>query len=189
METPTIKVKYSFNKELRQFLRALHNDKLPWLRGLLFKVFPELEVLLKNCSSSSEEEKIVKNFIIRFRKKHQKAINYIVKNVESIFSRKSKKALKELASLMDYQWPKGFSEYIAIPTILPHSPFEKDTYYFSVLEQVYNNKCDALDIFRLSIHEISHIILFDIFRKNKNELNFNESESIIRLARNKRLFR
>ena len=57
--------------------------------------------------------------------KIKKDINQEIINLsEKLLKEKSKKALAELAKLMDYQWPRNQPDYIAIPTILPFSPDE-----------------------------------------------------------------
>ena len=77
--------------------------------------------------------------------------------------KKSKKALTELAKLMDYQWPKNQPNYIAMPTILPFSPFGNNIFYFSILGQIYNK--NNKNVLFIASHEISHFIFYNILKK------------------------
>ncbi len=163
MKTPSIKLKYNIDEEVNQFLKFLHHPFFPQHRVMMFKAFPELEMFLKNIDNPKKEKLIIKKFIKNFQKRYNKRIKKIIKQSKKILNEKSKIALIELTKLMDYQWPKGSSDYTAMPTILPFSPFRKKTFYFSILRTLFDKK--ESDVFFVSTHEISHMVLFEIMEK------------------------
>jgi len=46
MQIPSIKIKYSFNKETEIFLDFLHHPQFPQHRNMIFRAFKELKSLL-----------------------------------------------------------------------------------------------------------------------------------------------
>lgn len=165
---PKIKVKKNINTEVDLFLKFLHHPYYPQSRIKIFQSFPELEFLLKNQKNEKEEKIIIQKFIKKFYKKHYKIIQKIINNSKQTLKEKSHKVLKELANLMDYRWPKNHPSYTTMPTILPFSPFDNNTFYFSILGQI-KGKNDKNVLF-IATHEISHFIFFDILKKIKQEI-------------------
>lgn len=169
MKIPEIKIEYDLEKEVHQFLRALHNSNLPWLKNLVFETLPDLKNRLNNAiiQDKALEEKIIRDFIVDFRNKHQRKIQDIEEKSQKLLAEKSAVALKELACLMDYQWPENQPDYTVIPTILPNSPFEDNVFYYSILGEIYGDP-NSKDVVFWSIHEISHLILFDLLKKDSS---------------------
>lgn len=159
---PFIKIKYNLDEEVCLFLNFLHDDFFQ-KRKMIFKAFPKLEILLKN-KSEKEEKLIIKKFIEEFSVKNNKKIKEIIERSENILKIKSSVALVELASLMDYKWSDDHSDFTAFPTILPFSPFKENFFYFSILAEILEKKSEK-DILFISVHEISHMILFDILER------------------------
>ena len=157
-------IKYNLNKEVNKFLIFLHHPEFPQHRNLIFKALPELEKLLKKEKSLNKinKKKIIKSFIVDFRKKHANEIQRVVKSSEKLLKAKMEKSSTALFSLMDYK-PKKNLTFRIIPTILPFSPFERNAFYFSILGAI--QKKNQNDIVFVSIHEISHIILYEILEK------------------------
>jgi hypothetical protein len=165
---PKIVIKENLRQEVNVFLNFLHHPYYPQHRNLIFRVFPELKLLLKN---KKDEKKIVRKFIIDFRENHKDKINQIIKQSKVVIKNKGPLALKALANLMDYDWTKP-TTYTAIPTILPHSPFGDNVFYFSILKQINKGKSDR-DVLYIAIHEISHFIFLIILKKLKRKISLN----------------
>lgn len=161
MKNPSIKIKHNLNEEVRLFLNFLH-DSFFQKRKMIFKSFPDLEILLKN--NSEQEESIIKKFIKDFNNKNKKKIKEICERSKNILETKSFDALSELVNLTDYKWQDDHSNYTAFPTILPFSPFKENIFYFSILTEILDNS-EKKDVLFISVHEISHMILFDILEK------------------------
>lgn len=165
MKVPTIRIKNNLNKEVEKFLNFLHRPQSPQFRNLIFRALPELEKSLKEQDklSKNKEKIIIRDFVINFRREHNHKIQSIVKKSEKLLKTKIKKLLTALLSLMDYNWSKKDPNFIIIPTILPFSPFEGNVFYFSILSQINNKK--GHNVLFVSVHEISHIILYKILEK------------------------
>jgi len=161
MQIPSIKIKYSFNKETEIFLDFLHHPQFPQHRNMIFRAFKELKIAF-NKKNGLEEKLIIKNFIKNFRKKHNYKIKKIINQSKKLLKQNSKKALVRLGLLTDYQWLKN-ENYYAFPTILPFSPYKKNIFFFSILGAIYNNK--QHNILFVSIHEISHFIVYKTLKK------------------------
>ena len=131
-------------------------------------MFPELKSLLEK---SKNDKTTIRNFVVNFYKKHEADIESILLKSQLFLKKNGKMALQKLAETMEYQWPKPIT-CIAIPTILPFSPFGNNVFYFSILKQIDNKKPNK-DILYIAIHEISHFIFFDLLKKMKREINFN----------------
>ena len=166
---PKIKVKKSINTEIDLFFKFLHHSYYPQNRLKIFQSFPKLESLLKKQKNKSEEKTIIKKFIKKFYKEHNKVIKKIISDSKQTLKEKSYIIVKELAKLMDYQWSKNHPDYIAMPTILPFSPFNNNTFYFSILRQI-KEKNDNNLLF-IATHEISHFIFFDILKEMEQKIN------------------
>lgn len=170
---PIMQIEYSLDREAEKFFNFLHHPKFPQHRNLIFNVFPELQKSLEQVYDDKDKEiKIIKNFILEFREKHENKIKDIIKNATDLLKKESKIALETLASLTDYKWDNNHPGYVIIPTILPFSPFEKNIFYFSILGEI-KNKENFHNIIFVAIHEISHMILSDILQK-KYEKGINE---------------
>lgn len=161
---PKIKIKKDIENEVNLFLKFLHHPYYPQHRNLIFQIFPNLELLIKK---SKNERKIIKEFVIDFYNNHQNKINEIIKKSDVAIKRKWLLVIKELAKLMDYQWPKSII-YYAIPTILPFSPFGTNKFYFSILGQIFNK--NEKNILFIAAHETSHFIFYDLLKKIEREI-------------------
>jgi hypothetical protein len=155
---PKILVQIDKKQEVSLFLKFLNHPEFPIHRKTLLQVFPELKELLENSKS---DEGAVRDFIDQFYLKHEDAISSAIQNGKEEM-KKSQMALKALGESMDYHWHNDIS-YIAMPTILPFSPFNKNTFYFSILGQVL--KGDKKNVLLVAIHEISHFIFFEILKE------------------------
>ncbi len=164
---PKIVIKEDKEREIKLFMKFLNHPDFPQHRNLILKAFPDLKILL----DKSKNEKItVNNFIKNFYKKHKNDIKAILLESHLILKKKGQMALQRLAKMMEYQWPKPIT-YIAMPTILPFSPFGNNIFYFSILRQICNKE-DKRSILPIAIHEISHFIFFDLLKKIEKKNKF-----------------
>lgn len=148
-------------KELEVFLNFLNNPQYPQNRNKIFQAFPDLKSGL-NTVDEKQEKEIIYQFISDFYKKNKEKIDLIIKQSEDLIQEKGETALKELFDLMDYEWPKDLI-YNAVPTILPFSPFQKNSFNFSILGKLYGK--NEKDVLYIAIHEISHFIFYDLLEK------------------------
>jgi len=165
MKLPKVVIKYEPNKEVERFYVFLHHSRFPQNRNLIFNAFPELPKKLEKQKKLTEtkEKIIIKNFIIKFQKEHDDEIKSIIKESEKILNVKINKLLTSLFLLMDYKWPEKEKGFTVIPTILPFSPFREKVFYFSILAKI-NGRMGHSILF-VSVHEISHIVLYKILEK------------------------
>ncbi|TRZ52531.1 hypothetical protein D4R99_02590 [bacterium] len=176
MNIPKIEVSTpSAKKESSLFNKFLNHPNFPQHRNLIFSAFPKLKELLSN-KSKEKEENIVNEFVSGFYQEHCDKIEEIGKSMKIEATEKLIPGVKDLAVLMDYEWSNDHPGYIAIPSILPFSPFETNVFYFSILGELRGSKGKGVAF--IGVHEISHFILFDVLdsiygEETKKELNNN----------------
>lgn len=156
---PKIKIEYDLDKETGIFYNFLHSSKFPQQGKQIFRAFPALEEALSGKDKTEGEERsIIKDFIEKFRADHRSEIAEAMEINGSLLATKGERALGKLAELMNYEWSPDHKGYIAIPTILPFSPFGKDIFYFSIFNKDRN-------VVIVAIHEISHMLFFEMMDK------------------------
>ncbi len=176
MNIPKIEVfTPSAEKESSLFNKFLNHPNFPQHRNLILSAFPKLKELLID-TPKEKEESIVNEFVSGFYKEHSDKIEEIGKSMKIEATEKLIQGVKGLAVLMDYEWNNNHPGYIAIPSILPFSPFETNVFYFSILGEVRGPKGKGVAF--IGVHEISHFILFDVLdsiygENTKKELNNN----------------
>jgi len=148
-------------KEPEVFLNFLNNSQFPQNRNKIFQAFPDLKSRLDTTDEKQEKE-IIYQFISDFYKKNREKIDRIIKESEDLTQEKGEVALEALSDLMDYEWPRDLI-YNAVPTILPFSPFQKNSFNFSILGKIYGK--NEKDVLCIAIHEISHFIFYDLLDK------------------------
>lgn len=169
---PKIKIEYNLDKEVEQFIVFLHHSFFLQHKNMIFNVFPELKNALKNANEKQEKE-ILGKFIKNFREKNKQKIKKITAISENLLEKKSHILLKNLSELMEYEWPKKHTDYRVIPSILPFSPFGNNIFLFSILSYL-KTPSKQKNILFVSVHEISHLIFFELIKKlygNSSPLN------------------
>lgn len=181
LKTPVITIDTNPNEETAAFYYALHNAKRPWQRKKIFgfKDFQPLKQALETGGilDEKQEKKIISIFLGKFREPRRDQLDKFIEYSKSELDKKAAAALTELARLMDYQWPNSFPGYKVVPVLLPFSPFGNNVFFFSILgiAQGVAQK-SLLDV---TIHEISHMIFFEILGKKHPELvSYRNSNSI-----------
>lgn len=168
MYIPDINLKIDIDKEVDVFVAFLHHEKFVQNRESILLCYPELKLKLEEINA--DEKEIVRSFVENEYSKHDTIIKSIVSAAEIKINKYGKTILEHLSELMDYTWSEKHTGYLVVPTILPFSPFNGNTIYFSMVRKIRdsNNKDDVNhEILPLLAHEISHLILGDILQQEK----------------------
>ena len=155
---PKILISLDKKQEERLFIKFLNHPEFPQHRQLILRLFPNLSEMLE---SHKNEKGVIKKFITQYYLKHKDAITSAIRESRKELEPASK-AIKALGEAMDYNWQKGVN-YMAKPTILPFSPFNKNTFYFSIFDRIKGT--GKRNVLTTAIHEISHFIFFDFLKK------------------------
>ena len=168
MYIPDINLKIDLDKEVDAFVAFLHHEKFIQNRESILRCYPELK--LKLGEDNADEKEIIRSFVKNEYQKNNLLIKSIVSDAEIKISEYGKTILEQLSELMDYTWPEKHTGYVVVPTILPFSPFNGNTIYFSMVRKIRKNKnTDDVnhEILPLLAHEISHLLLGDILQRDK----------------------
>jgi len=168
MNKQIIELSENLDGEIEQFLRGLHHDKFLWMKDLIFEAFSDLKKQLNK--KGGDEREIVKKFILQFRQENEKKIREILEYSKKLFQDRAFESLNLLAEEMEFDLSENSLSLIAVPTILPYSPFCGNTFYFSILGDIYRFKKGQEGLLT-AIHEISHMILFKIIEANKIKIS------------------
>ncbi len=175
MYIPDINLKIDLDKEAEMFVKFLHHEKFTQNKESILRYYPDLRLLLEN--DMADEAKIIRSFLESKYSKHDVAIKSILSDAKEKINRHGKIILEQLSLLMDYTWPKEHPGYVVIPTVLPFSPFNENTFYFSMTRKIKgNNKKDDInhEILPLLAHEISHLMLKDILKQGEKRNIFGD---------------
>ena len=71
---------------------------------------------------------------------------------------------------MDYIWENPFT-YTAHLSLLPFSPFKKDHFLYSVLDQLRDGGSKNKSVLVVAVHEISHLVFFQYLEKFEVQLS------------------
>lgn len=140
---------------------------------MIFKKFPELEKNLAKESAETNQKNIIKNFINCFKKEKDGIIKAIEQEEQSKLLKDGEMVLDALGEIMEFHIDSQ-QEYTIFLSILPFSPFEKNSFYFSILSKIESKENEHSDILSLLAHEVSHFILFDILRSKNITLERHE---------------
>lgn len=136
------------------------NYSLETNRGLIFNTFPDLKLKLNQAKTELSRKKVIKKFITGFYKLYKTKINYIIKRLTLEVSNNNT-AILQLGSIMNFKWSSNFCGYTIIPTILPFSPFENNTIFYSILGNLLEPRSKNNNMTITIMHEVSHFILHD----------------------------
>lgn len=181
LNIPPIFIDENPKEEVKIFFKSLHNKNYPWMRRMILGIddFQPLKVALEaeDIHSKEQEKEVIGDFLKGFRDKNQDQIQVFIEHSKQELENKSEKALEELALLMDYQWTEDFPGYRVVPVLLPFSPFGENVFFFSILDAA--QKVKQNNLLNVAIHEISHMILFDLLEKyHLGKPNFEHSSCI-----------
>lgn len=115
----------------------------------------------------------IENYFKKIYLDKKSEIGSLVEKSRKIINDQAPACLTVLVKLMDYKSQKN-ETFIAIPTLLPFSPFNRPVFYFSITPSLFLNKEN--DILGIAIHEISHFLLFDILKDLGIKLDHNTKE-------------
>ncbi len=162
-----ITLKEDFDAEVGIFFNFLNSKEYPQHRNIIFSCFPELKEKIK--ANVTDEKSVVTAFIQEKRTHNKQAIQQSVAFVKHELEQKGEKTLEILARLMDYVWKSQEDPYFLVPTIFPLSPFNKDTFFFSIYPSL-QGKTEYPRVLAVSAHEISHMILLDILKERNIQM-------------------
>jgi hypothetical protein len=155
---PKILVQIDQEQEVNLFLKFLNHPEFPNHRTNILQVFPALNELIADLEN---EDTAVRHFLDKFYIDYKSEVELAIQDSKEELAQSSR-VLDALGQAMDYSWPNNVN-YVAVPTILPFSPFQHDTFFFSITGQVMSkSKTSALAV---AIHEISHFIFFEYLKK------------------------
>ena len=166
MNIPSIYIDENPKAEVEIFYKSLHNNFYPWMRPMIYNhpgLKPLESLLSKEGMTKKEEKQIIGEFFVNLRDKYRNKIDPFLDHCRERLAEDSKGALVTLAQLMDYEWLEKTSDYRAIPVLLPFSPFGKNIFFYSIYAVIRED--NPKDILDTAIHEISHMILFDLLEK------------------------
>ncbi|MDD5098724.1 MAG: hypothetical protein PHP35_00010 [Candidatus Colwellbacteria bacterium] len=169
-----IKVMNSAESELKLFLKFLHHDFHKQQRNIILSSFPELQSKITNNPDLSEES-VVGDFINDFYQSNSEKIKLIITKDEQLLDARGDDVLSALRTLMDADWPQD-KVFYAVPTILPFSPFENDTFFYSILGEIKTGR-SSKNILFFAAHEISHFVFYDALKKMTDIQNTLSKES------------
>ncbi|MEK7212793.1 MAG: hypothetical protein AAB686_03900 [Patescibacteria group bacterium] len=163
MILPKIKIqRLTQLSETRLFYKFLNHPQYPNHKNLIYNAHPKLQTLLESeVNSKAAIKKYIKNMMSTHRTAIKKAESDAV-----ISTRSLKHCLEALGKSMGFRWKKPIT-YIARPTLLPFSPFNKSGFSFSILPRVYGKGLESFS--RVAIHEISHFVLFEMLKSIEKE--------------------
>ncbi len=165
-----IDLKKSPEEDIALIHRYFFETKTDHFKKRILRFYKTLEDKLSTETEENHAQVIDSFFKDIYRNKAEE-IETIVDQSEKIIDEESTQCLGELAKLMDYDTEKE-EIFIAIPTLLPFSPFNRPIFYFSIVSSLFKDgKNSILDT---AIHEISHFLLFDIL--DELEINLNDTQ-------------
>lgn len=179
-EIPSITLEENPEEEANIFYDFLHSKDFPQHRVHIFNIdaYKPLKVLLTEGppKSDDEEKQIIRQYLAELREDKKDQIQpFIDRAKKELGEEKTQNALKELASLMDYQWEEGFPGYRVVPVLLPFSPYGENVFYFSMIGIALGKKQDDLTF--VAIHEISHMMFHGLVQKYFPQISSQESLS------------
>ncbi len=145
------------------FLKFLHHDFHKQQRSLILNFFPDLKKELET-NKLIEEKDIINKFVSDFYNTNSEKIISIINNDKELLNQKGEEIIRALNELMDAKWIDR-SIIHAIPTILPFSPFQGNTFYYSILSKIRWTKTDLRTVLYIAAHEISHFIFYDTLKE------------------------
>ncbi len=164
---PHIKVDRNTEEEVELFYEFTDPIKLMPFRQAVFHTYPELKKLVDGLSRK-EEKPVIEQFVENYLQVHQAEFDQIMAEQQSLLDERGQGALAELAKLMDYHWLNNANDYRAVPTILPVSPFGENVFFPSIL--ALRDHWGLEDFLSIGVHEISHMILFDLLKNDYPDL-------------------
>jgi len=163
-----IVIKEDSRAEIEIFLNFLHNKEYPQHRNMIFSHFPDLKNLIEQ--NPENEGRTVEDFIQETRLRNKENIERSTQYIESVVQNKGEKSLQTLVNLMNYDLEQNTENYILIPTIFPMSPFNGNTFFYSIYKSLHG-VTEYPKVLAVAMHEISHMMLFNILKKKDVSLD------------------
>lgn len=166
-------VNTNFEKDIELIKEFFFNSETEHFKWRILRFYCGLE---ENISNSKEPAIVIEDYFNRIYLNKKDEIKSIVEQSRKIIEEEFSEGLEILVKMMNYDVFKK-ETFIAFPTLLPFSPTNRPTFYFSIVSTLFNKSPNH--ILDIAIHEISHFLLFDILdglginlRRNQEEGNF-----------------
>lgn len=171
---PMVKIIHDPTKDAEAFVSFIWHGYFVQNREKILKIYPELTDIL---NESEPKRKVIKFVISLHQSKKEKLIR-VIKHNQDIIKKKGNEAFIFLGRFMDYLWPRPI-EYSAYLSLLPFSPFKKNSFFYSVLAELNEKNQENKSILSTAIHEISHIIFLGYLEKAGYNSGVNVSKDIV----------
>jgi len=153
-----ILVKKDVERDISLIKETFQRENAEAMKNRILYFYKPLKEKLRD---SKDQPKDIEDYFRKIYIEQGLKIDEIVSRSEKLIKEQAGVCLENLISLMEYSSDRK-QEFIAIPTLLPYSPFNRPIFYFSIIrELVTGEKTEVLDI---AIHEISHFLFFDIIK-------------------------
>lgn len=168
----SIQIKDSHAHERGLFASFLHSQRFPEKRAFILRSHPGLERAL---NESDVESRAIQKYLTQYYRTNKHEIRRAVFNDRRQIQQSGALALRTLGKMMDYRW-KRKTTYVALPTILPFSPYRRNVFFFSLLGRLRGKQ--KTSILHTAIHEISHFLFFEIQKDIEGRLRFHLSNDM-----------
>jgi len=153
-----IEIKKDIEQDVQLILREFFSFGMEHFKNRILFFYKQLKEQVDSVEENKKEAVVEEYFRGMYRSKEEQ-IDLIVTQSKKIIDEKSEICLRALTDLMDYQ-PKKEEIFLGIPTLLPHSPFNRPIFYFSIAGPLFVGRQN--EVLDTAIHEISHFLYFDI---------------------------
>jgi|GEM_PF-3262906 hypothetical protein len=157
-------VNTNFEKDIELIKEFFFNSETEHFKWRILRFYCGLE---ENISNSKEPAIVIEDYFNRIYLNKKDEIKSIVEQSRKIIEEEFSEGLEILVKMMNYDVFKK-ETFIAFPTLLPFSPTNRPTFYFSIVSTLFNKSPNH--ILDIAIHEISHFLLFDILEDLKINL-------------------
>lgn len=169
MFTPSVRVQMDITRDVQEFIKFLYRQS-PDKQKLIVRAYPDLTSAIKLGEGAGKAS--VDGFIReQYRVRHEQ-IGTLVADMEKHVQTEGTKVLEALGSVMEYVWPENHTGYTIIPTLLPFSPFQEPTFFFSLERFLRTNAhsvASGYGITAVLAHEVSHFVFFDLLNQMPEE--------------------
>lgn len=152
MQIPKITILDNAQRDADMVWRFLHHPQSPSFARYITNIHPELGKI-------SDDESAVRHWVAMWHEQHANELHGIKEAQEKILNEKGAPAFALLSNIMDYAWPSD-TLYTAFFSLLPFSPFEGNSFFYSVLQDISGKNDPGRSVLSVGIHEISHFIFF-----------------------------
>lgn len=188
MHIPPIAVRENADENINLFILYLYH-KNQQQKQRIINLYPELvDIVIKD---EEQAKPLIVDFVQTYFQKHKDVIDPIVAGIKGDLQVNGHHALEMLASIMEHEWTEAHHGFTFVPSLLPFSPWDEETntvylslvpYISGDIDKAREEKTTFLDPLQLLVHEVSHLILWDIVSHLNITLSKEYSSTIKHLA-------